>query len=236
MSSTKNSIKLDGKPAYDNELIYTRVICIQQYRTIDITYVFSSTHSPMPALLFDESGTMRARSKAVLKTKLHVEQSSRIQGVQGAVIIDGCAMLWTLHWHTSGTVDAYIINFIGTIKYHMERGDVYIICDRYIGNITKQIARSSRSGNGASRKHQLSLHTTLPTHNVTLFVMHNKVQLINLICHYMINHIKDNQTKLVSDHEGKTNTGTSTEQFHSSERRCENKPRRSRCHQRTSMG
>ena len=41
MNSTKNSIKLDGKPVYDNELIYTRVICLQQYRNIDITYVLS---------------------------------------------------------------------------------------------------------------------------------------------------------------------------------------------------
>ena len=48
---------------------------------------------------------MRARSKAVLKTELQVEQSSRIQGVQDAVIIDGCATLWTVHWPTSGTVD-----------------------------------------------------------------------------------------------------------------------------------
>ena len=55
------------------------------------------------------------------------------------------------------------------------------------------MTRSSRSGNDASRKHQLGLHTTLPTQNVALNVVHNKVQLINLICHYLINHIKDNK-------------------------------------------
>ena len=49
------------------------------------------------------------------------------------------------------------------------------------------MTKSSRSGNDATRKHQLSLHTTLPTQNVTLNVMHNKVQLINCICHYLIN-------------------------------------------------
>ena len=46
----------------------------------------------MSASLFDESGAMRAQSKAVLKTKLQVEQSSRIHRVTDAVIIDGCAM------------------------------------------------------------------------------------------------------------------------------------------------
>ena len=41
MNSTKKSIKLDGKPVYDTELIYTRVICLQQYRDNDITDVLS---------------------------------------------------------------------------------------------------------------------------------------------------------------------------------------------------
>ena len=49
------------------------------------------------------------------------------------------------------------------------------------------MTKSSRSGNDASRKHQLSLHTTLPTQNVALNVVHNKIQLINFICHYLIN-------------------------------------------------
>ena len=49
------------------------------------------------------------------------------------------------------------------------------------------MTKSSRSGHDASRKHQLSLHTTLPTQNVALNVVHNRVQLINFICHYLIN-------------------------------------------------
>ena len=39
--STKKSIMLDGKPVYDTELIYTQVICLQQYRDNDITHVLS---------------------------------------------------------------------------------------------------------------------------------------------------------------------------------------------------
>ena len=149
--------------------------------------------STVPASLFHESSTRCARSKAVLKTKLQVGQSSQIQWVYEAVIIiDGCAMLWTVvHWATSGTVEDYIINFIVNIHYHLELGDVYLIFDRDTGNSTKQIAIYSRSDNGTSRKHQLSLHTTLPTQN-------NNIQLINLICHFLINHIKDNKTKRVT--------------------------------------
>ena len=60
---------------------------------------------------------MHAQSKAVVKTKLQVEQSSRIQGVSDAVIINGCALLWTVHLPANGAVEDYLINFIimGTI-------------------------------------------------------------------------------------------------------------------------
>ena len=77
--------------------------------------------------LFGESGAMRAQSKAVLKTKLQAEQSSLIQGVPDDVIIDGFAMLWTVHWPANGAVEDDLINFMGTIKHHLERCDVYLI-------------------------------------------------------------------------------------------------------------
>ena len=70
------------------------------------------------------------------------------------------------------------------------------LADRYIKTSTKQMTRSSRSGNDASRKHQLNLHTTLPTQKVVLTVTYNKEQLIDLICQYLVNHIVINQTKL----------------------------------------
>ncbi len=164
MTSTNKIIKLDGKPVYDTELIYTRVICIQQYRDIDITDVLSYKLSPS---LFAESRNVRAQSNAVLKTKLQVGQASQIQWVPDAVIIDGCAMLWNVHWRTSGTVVAYLINFIDFIRFiwnALTSTDIW----RYVGNSTKQMTRSSRPGNDASRKHQRNLHTTLATQNVTL--------------------------------------------------------------------
>ena len=62
MTSTKMSIKLDGRPVYDTELIYTRVICLQQYRDIDIKDVLSYELSPVSASLFDESGASKVES------------------------------------------------------------------------------------------------------------------------------------------------------------------------------
>ncbi len=132
---------------------------------------------------------MHARSKAVLKTTLQVEQSSRIHGVADVDIIDICVMLGSVRSPTSGTVEDYIINFTVAIKYHLERGDIYQIFDRaYIVNSIQQMTRSSQSDNDAIRKHQLSRHTTLPVQNVALKSVHNQVELINLINHYPINH------------------------------------------------
>lgn len=139
MAVTKKDINLDGKPVYDTELIYTRVICLQQYRDLDIKHVISYELFSVPTSLFDENGVMRAQSKAVLKTKLKVEQSSQVQGAPDTVIIDGCAMLWTVHWPTNGTVLDYVINFMGTIKYHLRLCDVYLIFNKYIEGSTKQM-------------------------------------------------------------------------------------------------
>ena len=46
-----------------------------------------------------------------------------VAGHQGVpdVIIDGFAMLWTVHWPANGAVEDDLIHFLGTIKHHLER-------------------------------------------------------------------------------------------------------------------
>ena len=124
---------------------------------------------------------MRDQSKVVLNTKLKLEKSSRIQGVPDAIIIDGCVMLWTVHWPTSDTFEDNIINCTGSMNYHLDHNAEYQICDWYIGKSTKQMTRSNRSGNDASRKNQLSLRTTRLT-RTDCFDMSL----------YLIKHIQDN--------------------------------------------
>ena len=81
---------------------------------------------------------------------------------------------------------------MGTIKYHLERSDVYLIFDRYIGNSTKQMARSSRSGNDASRKDHLSLRTIGSQRSA----QQGTTDCFDMSV-FLINHIQGNQTKLV---------------------------------------
>ena len=95
--------------------------------------------SPVPASLFEENGMMYVPLKTILKTKLQVEQSNRIHGPSDAVIIDGCVMLWTVHWPTNGVVQDYVVNFMGTTKYRLTHCDVYVVFDKYIKTNTKQL-------------------------------------------------------------------------------------------------
>lgn len=125
---------------------------------------------------------MRVQAKATLKTKMQVEVSTCLTKLPCAVIIDGCALLWSVHWPPSGSVEDYIVNFMGTIDYHLNSSDVYLIFDRYLPGSTKHATRSNRAGNDAVRKHQVTMETPIPAQQVILNVSHNKAQLIKLIC------------------------------------------------------
>ena len=121
-----------------------------------------------------------ATNKSTLKNKLKVEITGLSVPKANIVIIDGSAVLWAIHWPTQGTVKDFIENFVSYIIPKMKEADVYLIFDRYETYSTKGATRTAR-GKEASRHHQLSLSTQLPSQKVVLTVSYNKVQLIALI-------------------------------------------------------
>jgi len=132
--------------------------------------------------MFDKSGEMRiTKAKSSLKTKLQLEQSERFSTPPDVIILDGCATLWVVRWPAHGLVQDFIKNFLDYLSSHLNINDTYLIFDRYCDNSIKDITRTSRAGKDASRQHQLSLLTPLPSQKVCLTVTENKVQLINLI-------------------------------------------------------
>ena len=56
--ASKKAIKIDDALVYDTELIYTRVIGLQQSCDLSIKYVLASELSVAPPALFDENGDM----------------------------------------------------------------------------------------------------------------------------------------------------------------------------------
>ena len=108
-----------------------------------------------------------ADSKSDLKKDLKVEISSRLQPNADAVIIDGGAMFWAIHWPTNGTVN----DLVEAVKVHALRfymnSDVYLIFDRYHQYSIKGNPRKSRSDD-LTAQHQLSTATPLPSQMVAL--------------------------------------------------------------------
>ena len=115
-----------------------------------------------------------------MKTKLKVEVSGENILQPTDIIIDGCAMLWVVHWPSNGTVKSYIDNIVEYIKRKLKKANVYLVFDRYLDFSIKSATRCGQSME-ASRRHQLSCNMQLPPGKVILSSSHNKVQLSQLI-------------------------------------------------------
>jgi hypothetical protein len=168
MAEMQKHIKIDGSVVYDPELIYSRVMGLQQSRNINIQDILSYEMSPMPASLFNEDGDMRSmKSKSVLMNKLQVSHSERFTPNAQATIIDACAILWVLRWPKIGTVSDYAAIFMKFLINKLKCSDVYVVFDRYQDYSIKERTRASRAGNDHGSHHQLSfthlyLHRKLP--------------------------------------------------------------------------
>ena len=183
MSITKKQMNIEHTPIYDTDLIYSRVLGLQQSRDISLKDVLAYELSPVPTAVFEDNGDLRlTKSKATLKNKLQVEQSGRLQANPQFVVIDGCALMWVINWPTNGTVIDYVENFVSTIRKKLENSNVYLVFDRYHTPSIKDATRLARAGKDGTQVHQLNTNTPLPSQKVTLCVTKNKVQMINIIC------------------------------------------------------
>ena len=97
----KQSTRLGGSHyILDSEFIYAWVIdlMVSPRETISMETLFSSELAPHPTALLDESGEMKNTAKSILKTKMQVQCGIRNKEAPKVVIIDGCALLWTIPW------------------------------------------------------------------------------------------------------------------------------------------
>ena len=101
MAVGKKSIKCGAGSTFDTQLIYSSVMGLMVSRNIDLHDVFNHELTPIPRSMFENSGEMRiTKSKSTLKRNLQVENSVRTVAIPKVSIIDGCAILWCIHWPT----------------------------------------------------------------------------------------------------------------------------------------
>ena len=186
LSAGKKGVKCGSGTVYDTQLIYARVMGLVSTRQYDLKDLFRHELAPLPTSLFDDNGNMRpATSKSVMKQKLQVTQSVRASTKPDVIIMDGSAILWCIHWPTSGTVQDFVDSYCHYVSQRLDTCDVCLIFDRYFEYSIKSDTRRSRMSKKAGLSHKLKLSTPLPSQQTFLTVTENKVQLIDMICEQM---------------------------------------------------
>ena len=181
MEVSKKSIQIGNVHVFDTTLIYSRVIALQLSRDVSREEVLKFELTLIPAAMFLDSGEMRTSgSKSVLKNKLSAQRSSRTTETPNVIVIDGCAVMWTVNWPAERTVKDFVDNFSETILWKLKEANVNLVFDRYYDNSTKSGTRIAR-GKAACRSHKLSRHTQLPPQNMVLTNTANKMLIIDII-------------------------------------------------------
>ena len=180
----KKFVSVGTEKEYDTTVIYSRVIGIQaSSRELDLKKVLRHELAPVPTSMFHDSGAARmCKAKSDLKKRLARESSSRIvETNQAAIVLDGSAILWVVHWPAKGKVVDFVNNFKKYISNKLHESDVYLVFDRYRDYSTKSVTREGRASD-ASRLYQLSENRPLPSQKAVLTVSANKKPLIGTIC------------------------------------------------------
>ena len=104
--------------------------------------IFSSALATYPPSLFFEDGEPRCcKTKSELKKDLQETVSRRSSPNPDKLIIDVCALLWTICWPTSGTVKDFAEAFLKIISSFVQIAQVFLIFDQYHDNSIKNGTR-----------------------------------------------------------------------------------------------
>ena len=105
MNECKNKSTTVTAEQFDSGLIFATALALMNPRDVKVEHIFSSELASVSSSMFDEK--MRklriAKSKSILQNKLQVEQSARATAQSDAIVIDGCAILWVVHWPSKGS-------------------------------------------------------------------------------------------------------------------------------------
>ena len=98
MAAACKFVKIGDSKVYDLNTMYLRVIALlPSDRDVDVNDVFSYELAPVPTTMFMKDGMRFCKAKSKLKWSLQIEVSRRNAGDADATVIDGSALLWTVH-------------------------------------------------------------------------------------------------------------------------------------------
>lgn len=183
------------EPAFDTEVIFIRTLGLMNTMDFNLKDLFDFELSQIPTSLFTDDGNLRpATAKSKLKKAIEVEQSLRITPDPQVLVLDGCAILWTLHWPVPGTVEDLITAMETYLRQKLSICDVYLIFDRYYPLSTKGCTRSQRSSSTAVGPYHFTTSSALPSQSACLSIVDNKVQLIRVMCDALLDRFQQKVT------------------------------------------
>ena len=159
---------------YNTEVICSCAMWLSNVKQTDLKDLFKYEFCTVPLPLFDENGNSRlAKQKADLKNALKEEASLQTCLTENAVVVNGCALLWSVSWPKAENVISLVNVFNDYVMKFLHKSNVFLIFNRYHDYSSKGVTRQDRIGN-ARCSHNLSLSNPLPTKQVTLHLIETK--------------------------------------------------------------
>ena len=110
---------------------------------IEIKVLFFYGLAPLPTSMFDEFAEICVgKSKAELRKLLAKKVSARNISKPDIVLLDGCAILWSVNWPSNGKVSDFVDNFLSYAFILLHESDVHLVFDRYYECSIKSTTRS----------------------------------------------------------------------------------------------
>ena len=124
MKECMKKTRTDTAEQFDSGLIFARSLGLMNSRDIKVEQILSYELAPVPTTMFEEKtrDLCIAKFKSIHMNKLQVEQSARATGQPDAIVIDGCAILWVVHWPSKGSLQDLVTNFVKYIKGKLKGG------------------------------------------------------------------------------------------------------------------
>ena len=182
MQEMKKVVIVNGKPIFDIETLFARLLFVGQQRGVEVTDIFQYELSPVPPSLIDEFGCLRKADKTVFVKCLGVPVNSA--PAPDVVLVDASQLLYMLCGLLLG--QQAILPRASVLDCLLPpEPQQLVLFDRYYDDdpTAKDDEKISRAGAGSKDFH-LTPNTPLPCREAILKNSKNKSLLASILCGY----------------------------------------------------
>ena len=129
MQEMKKVVIVNGKPIFDIETLFARLLVVGQQRGVEVTDIFQYELSPVPPSLINEFGCLRKADKTVLVMCLGVPVNSA--PAPDVVLVDASQLLHHVVWPVAGTAGDLASSFGVRLSRYPPEAQKLVLFDRY---------------------------------------------------------------------------------------------------------